>query len=211
LKKEFTFRIIEIEAWLGTIGIQTLWRTIEPPVIHFGYPTIHLVRYGSEAIHKMCSCDNITADISERLHIANVKEEYPSAKCKMVLKSELNNLATPNSHTNSCRGSQIVPDRLNAKGRALRCSETTSLVFLKGPDVVKQNPRLFSDVCSCLQNPSKSKQFECASLEAIRSIGRVCECIPVHLEPRVILSRSDYYNAYIQSYNSINYLLHTLI
>jgi len=38
-----------------------------------------------------------------------------SAKCKMVSKSQLNNSATLNSHTDPSRCSQMLPDRLSAK------------------------------------------------------------------------------------------------
>ena len=55
------------------------------------------------------------------------------------------------------------------------------------------------------------KLLGCANIGAIGCIGRVSESIPVHLKPGAILSGSDYYNVYIKWYNSINYLLHTLI
>jgi hypothetical protein len=37
-----------------------------------------------------------------------------SAKCKIVWKSQLNNSATLNTHTDPSRGSQMLPDRLGA-------------------------------------------------------------------------------------------------
>jgi len=76
LKKEFSIRMIEFEAWWETIRIQALWKTIEQRIIHFGYPKMHLVSHISESIHQMGSGDNFTTDISEQLHIANVKEAY---------------------------------------------------------------------------------------------------------------------------------------
>jgi len=78
-KTEFSIHLIELDAWWETIDIQTLQKTIEQRVIPFGYPTIHLVSYTSESIRGMGSSDNCTADISERLHIANVEEESLSS------------------------------------------------------------------------------------------------------------------------------------
>ena len=75
-KKEFSIRLIEFEAWWETIGIQALQNTIEQCVIHFRYPKMHLLSHISESIPRMGSSDNFTTDISERLHIANVKEAY---------------------------------------------------------------------------------------------------------------------------------------
>jgi len=48
-KKEFSIRMIQFEAWWETIGIQALRKTIEPQVIHFGYPKMHLVSHISES------------------------------------------------------------------------------------------------------------------------------------------------------------------
>jgi len=75
-RKDFSIRLIKFEAWWETIGIQALRKSIEQHVIHFGYPKMHLVSHISESIRRMGSCDNSTTDISERLHIANVKEAY---------------------------------------------------------------------------------------------------------------------------------------
>jgi len=75
-KTEFSIRLIEFEAWWETIGIQVLRKSIEQRLIHFGYPKMHLVSHISESIRRMGSGDNFTTDISERLHIANVKEAY---------------------------------------------------------------------------------------------------------------------------------------
>jgi len=77
-KMEFSIRLIEFEAWWETIGIQALRKSIEQRVIHFGYQKMHLVSHISESIWRMGSGDNFTTDSSERLHIANVKEAYPS-------------------------------------------------------------------------------------------------------------------------------------
>jgi len=77
-KKEFSIHMIEFEACWETIGIQVLQKTIEQGVIHFGYPNMHVLCHISQSIHRMGSGDNFTPDISERLHIANVKEAYRS-------------------------------------------------------------------------------------------------------------------------------------
>ena len=75
-KKEFSIRVIEFEASCETIGIQALRKSIEQCLIHFGYPKMHLLSHISESIRRMGSGDNFTTDISERLHIPNVKEAY---------------------------------------------------------------------------------------------------------------------------------------
>jgi len=77
-KMEFSICLIKFEAWWETIGIQALRKSIEQRVIHFGYAKMHLVSHISESIRRMGSGDNFTTDISELLHIANVKEAYRS-------------------------------------------------------------------------------------------------------------------------------------
>ena len=42
------------------------------------------------------------------------------------------------------------------------------------------------------------RHLECANFGAIGSIGRITKTIPVHLQPRAVLSASDYYNVYMQ-------------
>ena len=76
LKKEFSIRLIELQAWWETIGIQALRKTIEQRVIYFEYPMMHLVSHISESIGRLGSGENFTTDITEWLHIANVKEAY---------------------------------------------------------------------------------------------------------------------------------------
>ena len=78
LKKEFSIRLIEFEAWWQEIGVQELRKTIEQSVIHFGYPIMHVVSHVLELIRRMGSGYNFTTDISERLHIGNVTEAYRS-------------------------------------------------------------------------------------------------------------------------------------
>ena len=47
--------------------------------MHFGYPKMHLVSHISESIWQMGLGDNFTTDISELLHISNVKDGYRSS------------------------------------------------------------------------------------------------------------------------------------
>jgi len=46
--KKFSIRLVEFEAWWEAIGIQELQKTIEQCVIHFEYPTMHIVSNLSE-------------------------------------------------------------------------------------------------------------------------------------------------------------------
>jgi hypothetical protein len=73
-QKEFFIRMIEFEAWWETIGIPALRKTIEQCIIHFGYAKMHLVSPTSESIPWMGSSDDVATDVSEQVHIANVKE-----------------------------------------------------------------------------------------------------------------------------------------
>jgi len=41
--KEFSIRLVELEAWWQAIGVQELQKTIKQCVIHFGYRMMHLV------------------------------------------------------------------------------------------------------------------------------------------------------------------------
>jgi len=77
-KQELSIHLIEFEAWWQAIGVLELRKTIEQCVIHFGHPKMHLVSHISESIWLMGSGDNFTTNISERLHISNVKEAYRS-------------------------------------------------------------------------------------------------------------------------------------
>jgi hypothetical protein len=76
---KFSICLIEFEASWKTIGIHALLKTIEQHVIHFGYLKMDLVRHIAESIRQMGSGDNYTTDISERQHLANVKEAYQSS------------------------------------------------------------------------------------------------------------------------------------
>jgi len=76
--KESPIGLVEFEAWWQVIGVLKLRITIEHCVILFGYPKIHLVSHISESIWRMNFGDNFTTDVSEWLHISNVKEAYRS-------------------------------------------------------------------------------------------------------------------------------------
>jgi hypothetical protein len=76
LMMEFSIRLIKFQAWCGTIGIQALRKTIEQHVIPFSNPKMHLVSHIFNSIRQMGSGDRFSTDISERLHIANVKDAY---------------------------------------------------------------------------------------------------------------------------------------
>jgi len=76
LTKKFSIRLVEFDVWSQAISVQELWKTIEQHVIHVRYPKMHLVSHISESIWRMGSGDNFTTDISEQLHIDNVKEAY---------------------------------------------------------------------------------------------------------------------------------------
>jgi hypothetical protein len=71
--------MIEFEARWDTLGIQALRKTIWHWVIHFGCPKMHFVSHISDSIPQTGSGDNFTADIPERLHIANMKAAYRSS------------------------------------------------------------------------------------------------------------------------------------
>jgi hypothetical protein len=98
--------MVEFEDWWETIGIQALWKTIEQRVIHFGYPKLHLVSRISESIHQMGSGDNFTTDISERLHIANVKEVSQSS-------DKVNYIRDMLKHNDRCTGLDYMEETLS--------------------------------------------------------------------------------------------------
>jgi len=105
-KTEFSIRLIEFEAWREIIGIEALQKTIEQHVIHFGYPKMHLVSHISESIRRMGFGDNFTADISERLHIANVKEAYRSS-------NKVNYIRQMLKHNDRCTGLDYMEETLS--------------------------------------------------------------------------------------------------
>jgi hypothetical protein len=74
----FSIRVIDFEAWWEAISIQTLRKTIEQGVKHFGYPKMYLVSHISESIGRIGSGDKFTTDIPEWLHLTNVNEAYRS-------------------------------------------------------------------------------------------------------------------------------------
>jgi hypothetical protein len=104
--KEFSIRLVEFEAWWQAIGVQELRKTIEQRVIHFGYPKMHLVSHISESIRRMGSGDNFTTDISERLHISNVKEAYRST-------NKVNYIRQMLKHNDRCTGLDYMEETLS--------------------------------------------------------------------------------------------------
>jgi len=103
---EFSIHMIESEAWWETIGIQALRKSIEQHVIHFGYPKRYPVSHISESIWRMGSGDNFTRDISERRHIANVKEAYRSTNKVNYIRQMLN-------HNDRCTGLDYMVETLS--------------------------------------------------------------------------------------------------
>jgi len=74
-KKELSICLIEFEVWWNAIRVQEFRKTIEHRVINFGYPEMHFASHISESIRQMSSGNNSTTDISDRLHIGNVKRQ----------------------------------------------------------------------------------------------------------------------------------------
>jgi len=77
-KQELSIRLIKFETWWQAISVQELRKIIKQRVIQFGYPMLHPMSHISESIRRMGSGDNVTTDISERLHIGNVTQAYQS-------------------------------------------------------------------------------------------------------------------------------------
>jgi len=104
--KQFSISLVEFEAWWQGIGVQELWKTIEQLVIHFGYPNMHLVSHISESIRRMGSGDNFTSDISEWIHIGNVKEAYRST-------NKVNYMQQMLRHNDRCTGLNYMEETLS--------------------------------------------------------------------------------------------------
>ena len=51
-------------------------KQLEEETFHFAFPKMHLPSHIEEAIRRMGAPDNFTTDISELLHVENVKEAY---------------------------------------------------------------------------------------------------------------------------------------
>jgi len=88
--KKFSIRLVQFAAWWQAIGIQELRKAIKQRLIHFGYPEMHLVSHTSESILQMGYGDNFTNNISERLHIGNIKEVYQSTNKVNYIQQMLN-------------------------------------------------------------------------------------------------------------------------
>ena len=106
LTKEFSIHMVELEDFWQAIGVQELRKTIEQRVIHLGYSKVHLVSHISESIWRMGSGDNFTTDISERLHIGNVKEAYRST-------NKVNFIQQMLKHNDQCTGLDYMEQTLS--------------------------------------------------------------------------------------------------
>ena len=67
---------------------------------------MHLVSHISESIRRMGSGDNFTTDISERLHISNVKEAYRST-------NKVNYIRQMLKHNDRCTGLDYMEETLS--------------------------------------------------------------------------------------------------
>jgi len=103
--KEFSIRLFEFDAWWQVIGVQELRKTIEQRAMHFGYPKMDLVSHISESIRQMGSGDNFTTNISERLHIGNLKQAYRSTTKNNYIQQMLN-------HNDWCIGLDYMEETL---------------------------------------------------------------------------------------------------
>jgi hypothetical protein len=104
--KEFSICLVKFDAWWQAIGVQELQKTIEQHVIHFGYAIMHLVSHISESIRQISSGDNFTTEISEQLHIGNVKEAYRST-------NKVNHIHQMPKHNDRCTGLDYVEETLS--------------------------------------------------------------------------------------------------
>jgi len=52
---------------------------LETAIYHFQFPKMHMLGHVSNSIRRMASRDNLSTDISEFLHIENVKEAYSAS------------------------------------------------------------------------------------------------------------------------------------
>jgi len=71
---EFRIQLVQFIAWWQAISVQELWKTIQLCALHLRYPKIHVLSLISESIWLMGPGDNFISNISEHLHIGNVKE-----------------------------------------------------------------------------------------------------------------------------------------
>jgi hypothetical protein len=107
LTKEFFICLAEFEAWWQAIGVRELPKSIEQCVIHFRHPTMHhLVSHISKSIRRMGTGDNVTTNISERLHIGNVKKEYQST-------NKVNYIPQMLKHNDWCTGLDYMEETLS--------------------------------------------------------------------------------------------------
>ena len=135
-----------------------------------------------------------------------------SAQSKMVCKSQLNNSATLNSHTDPSRFSPMLPDRLRSKRWAQRYSKRTIQVLVNDPEVVEPNKNICWIICSCLRNVTKSNNFNTQVSQLVGVL--VASCILFQYIRNMKLDSLGVIIMMFVLYSSIQltiFLLHTLI
>jgi hypothetical protein len=75
-KKNLPIWLVKLQAWWQAIGSQELRKPIIPSVIHFGYSMFHLASHVSHFIWRIGSGEIFTLDVSDLLHISDVKQRY---------------------------------------------------------------------------------------------------------------------------------------
>jgi len=78
--KELSVRLVMFDAWWETVNFRELQNIKKYCIMHFGYPKMHLVSHILESIQWMEAGQNVTTDISEQHHVANIQRTYWSSK-----------------------------------------------------------------------------------------------------------------------------------
>jgi len=87
----------QVWSLVAAIGVPELHKTIEQCVIHFGYPKMHYMTQISESIWPMGSVNIFTTDISDQLHVCNVKQAHQS-------NNKVNYIQQMLKHNDCCTG-----------------------------------------------------------------------------------------------------------
>lgn len=106
VKNKLSILLMQLEAWWDAFCVQELQNTIEQWVIHFGYPKMPLVSNIAESIGRMGLGDNFTTDISEHLHIGNVKENYSGSDKVTFIEQMI-------KHNDKCSGLDYIQETLS--------------------------------------------------------------------------------------------------
>jgi len=104
--KEFSIRLVQFDALWQAIRVQELRKTIKQQVFHFGYPKMQFMTHISESIRRMGSSDNYTTDISEWLHIGNVKNPDRST-------TKVNYIQQMLKHNDRCTSFEYMAETLS--------------------------------------------------------------------------------------------------